>query len=237
MVSRYIIYGLTDPRTDEVRYIGRSSSGLGRPRRHLRESAFDDHKSRWIKSLIALDLKYGIVVLESCPSASALSEAEQRWIAHGRVLGWRLTNVLVGGDAGRTGLTTSPETRAKQSAAAKGRPKSPEHRAAMSRARLGVRSTEETRAKQSASQKARIAANPLERERLRTLRLGAVNSATAREKLRAANLGLKHSPERCAINARAQTGRKRSPESRAKQAATMRAIWAARRERRGPPAR
>lgn len=42
--SKFLIYGLTDPITDELRYIGRSSSGLNRPRQHLAPSVYNKEK-------------------------------------------------------------------------------------------------------------------------------------------------------------------------------------------------
>ena len=41
MISKFIIYGLADPATDAVRYIGRSSNGLVRPRGHFKPSSLE----------------------------------------------------------------------------------------------------------------------------------------------------------------------------------------------------
>jgi hypothetical protein len=32
---QYIIYGLVDPETEELRYIGKSSTGMSRPKKHF----------------------------------------------------------------------------------------------------------------------------------------------------------------------------------------------------------
>jgi len=79
---KYLIYGLYDPRTGDCRYIGKSSSGLDRPKDHGRSSTLryeDTYKSRWIKELLSQGLSYDIKVLEE-PTREELSNAEIRWI-------------------------------------------------------------------------------------------------------------------------------------------------------------
>lgn len=128
-----IIYGLVDPRTLLVRYIGLSTSGLYRPRSHTktRELSKPSHKNNWIKSLIAAGLRYTVVVFDETVSRDALPDLERWWITYGRALGWSLTNLTEGGD-GLSGA--APEVRAKISAAAKRRFASPEARAKLSTA-------------------------------------------------------------------------------------------------------
>jgi hypothetical protein len=107
-----LIYGLVDPRTLLVRYVGYSSTGVRRPRQH--RSAFElrkrTHKTAWIKSLLAEGLEYTIVVLEEVSSRDTLADAERFWIAFGRACGWPLTNLTDGGEGL---LNPSDETRAK----------------------------------------------------------------------------------------------------------------------------
>lgn len=219
---KFVIYGLFDPRTGEIRYIGKSSSGLRRPERHRHPSELakdNSHKARWIRVLHKDGLTYGIIVLEKT-NRELLNTDETKWIALARSNQWPLTNLTDGGEG--VGRVFSEDTRKKISLAAKGRRKSESHRAALAEAQRGRKLSAEVRAKMSEVAKARIAANPEERARLATLRTGMKNSPEAREKLRLANLGLVHSPERCAKNSAARIGKKLSLETRAKMSASRR---------------
>jgi hypothetical protein len=103
-MSDLLVYGLRDPRTGEIRYVGKSETGLRRPAKHRAPSqaARRTRKNSWLKTLWALDLDYEVVVLECANTVAALNEAEIRWIAIGRAaLGQRLTNDTNGGDGGR----------------------------------------------------------------------------------------------------------------------------------------
>jgi hypothetical protein len=226
---RFLVYGLTDPRTDEIRYIGKSSTGMRRPHQHDKPSYLRDdvHRVRWIKQLIALGATYGIVILDICANNADVLAAEIRWIAIGRAAGWPLTNCTDGGE-GLIGMKHSEATKKKIAAVHRGRVKNPEHRAAIADTLRGSTASPESRAKRSIATKARVASTPGEHDRLARLRLGARNSDRAREKLRAANLGLVHSQERRDKNAAARRGRKRSRESIEKQAATLCEYWATR---------
>jgi hypothetical protein len=139
-----IIYGLLDPRTDEIRYIGRSSSGMKRARHHLKKSVLTKdrtHKGHWLRKLGAAPL---VLVLEEVQDGN-LAEREVWWISFGRSEGWPLTNETDGGEGGHTGRKFTPEHRARISAANKGR-----------------KLTEEQRNKISAAARQR----PVDRERL-----------------------------------------------------------------------
>lgn len=146
MTSRYLIYALTDPRTNLVRYIGKSTTGLKRPRfcatpsRLARERT---HKANWIRGLISSGLRFGVDVLEEFERASDLDWAEKYWIAQARSLGWPLTNLTDGGEG--AGHPVSPETRAKIAAANVGKSVSAETRAKIGAATRGRRASNETR--------------------------------------------------------------------------------------------
>ncbi len=170
-MSRYLVYALADPRSGATFWVGKSTSGLSRPRAHGSLSGLRDAdrtnraKAHTIRELQALGLSYRIEVLESLPEPEraadvasrlpfgiALGEAERKWIAFGRAEGWPLLNRTLGGEnvVGPTaGVSPSTETRAKLSAALMGRPKSLEHRAAISLGKRGRKPTEEARKHQS----------------------------------------------------------------------------------------
>lgn len=112
-----IIYGLCEPQTWLLRYIGKSSSGLVRPRRHTHKTALKlrDHCHNWIRSLVESGRKPEIIVLETLPddsSAAELKNAEIRLISFFRSLGYPLTNLTDGGE-GTSGYKQSEETRRK----------------------------------------------------------------------------------------------------------------------------
>jgi hypothetical protein len=179
VVSKFIIYGLTDPRTDEVRYIGKSCVGLARPR----SGRYRAKCGSWIASLKSLGMRHGIVVLGEFDTSDGLYEKEQWAIVYGRSLGWRLTNMTDGGP----GLQNpSPETRARCSAAHKGRRMSPEAIAKMKEAQR------------------------------RRVEQGWKPSAETLERMRKAQLGRKQSPDAIMRSAMAHRGLRRSEETRRK---------------------
>jgi hypothetical protein len=103
MVDRFIVYGLVDPRTDAVRYIGKSCSWMKRPTQHRQENFLRrdrTHKGNWVRQLAALGLAYRVEVLEVCPSERELGDVERFWISQAKGLGWPLTNISKGGDGG-----------------------------------------------------------------------------------------------------------------------------------------
>lgn len=136
---KYLIYGLVDPRTKAIRYIGKSSSGLSRPRRHraARELQANTRCCTWIKSLHAAGTDYDTVVLQELRRESQLNAAERRWIQCGLALGWRLTNHTAGGD-GCSGYRQSAASNQSRSTKLNGRVFSEAHRRRISEAKRGV---------------------------------------------------------------------------------------------------
>lgn len=165
-----IIYGLIDPRTALTRYIGKSSTGMKRPRNHMLASKLRrdrSHKANWIRELLAAGMVYGIVVIERVNSANDLDEAERRWIAYGRAQEWPLTNLTEGGDgpseprpeAVKEKIRTAcrnPEARKKMSDANKGRIRTAVHQEKIAAASRGLIRSNEIRAKMSAARKGRV---------------------------------------------------------------------------------
>jgi hypothetical protein len=132
----WIIYTLNCPRTKAVRYVGWTAKSAGtRLARHIHESikARRTHKTNWIFSLVTVGLKPIMEIIES-GTGDGWAEAERRWIAFFRANGARLTNNTDGGQGtpGRLSART-PEERsaiAKQNQANR----TPEARAAFTRA-------------------------------------------------------------------------------------------------------
>lgn len=151
-MHQYLIYGLRDSHTGDIRYVGRSSSGLSRPSRHLQKSVLlndDSHKGNWLRKVAG---EVDVVVLEET-SAEKIAEREIWWIAHGREQGWPLTNMTDGGEGGHSGATLTVEHRAKISAANKGRKHTPKQREKF----LGSISSRDPRASKENAGKARTA--------------------------------------------------------------------------------
>jgi len=113
---KYIIYGLTDPDTQEVRYIGKSTSGLKRPKEHKKPCNLKtpSHKVNWIKSLINEGKTYGIIIIEETETPEALDGREIHWIAEYKARGAKLTNGTDGGE-GALGRVLTEETKNKMS--------------------------------------------------------------------------------------------------------------------------
>lgn len=97
LMAQFLVYGLRDPRTGEIRYIGKSSNGLVRPRQHASAARKGErgHKANWIRLLQEHGLSYEIVVLEET-SKESLNERETWWISQYRGSS-RLTNISDGG--------------------------------------------------------------------------------------------------------------------------------------------
>jgi hypothetical protein len=101
------IYGLYDPDSGELRYVGKAKNASERLKRHILER----HRSRpvncWVRSLVLVGKAPKMLVLEVVP-ADRWEEAERRLIAEHRKIG-KLLNVADGGAM----PGTTPELRQK----------------------------------------------------------------------------------------------------------------------------
>lgn len=164
--GKTFIYALNDPTTGVCRYIGKTDDPANRLRQHLSPSEKPSHKRNWIRSLSANGLIPVFEILREVP-ISGWEVWERAFIEVYRERGIPLTNQCIGGE-GPSGRSTSLETRAKLSAAAKvnypkvrqklldsrlGKPHSPEHRAKISAAHLGKKLSSDHCAKMSAANK------------------------------------------------------------------------------------
>lgn len=123
-VSVYI-YGLIDPRTGEIRYVGKTTQPHVRKRQHVDEAnspirrKHNTHKSRWIRALLALGLQPHLVILKDTDKDHWI-EDERLLIRVLRANGARLTNLSLGGEGVQVPHT--PEWHAKIGAARRGQP-------------------------------------------------------------------------------------------------------------------
>lgn len=161
------VYGLVDPQSLEVRYLGKTTAGLKRPLSHGRPSSIrlDFPVHRWISSLRRRCSDFAVVILEH-GAPLELDDLERFWISQGRGLGWRLLNVTSGGE-GTPGRSPSPIHRERVADALRGHTVSPESRRKMAAAKMGNRNrqgktfTDEARRRISETLKAFNAAKRL----------------------------------------------------------------------------
>lgn len=127
------VYGLIDPLSGNVRYIGKGLDPKVRFKDHLSvKEPGVSHKDKWILSLRRLNLIPELTIIETTTFDKA-NERERFWIAEYRSLGFNLTNQTAGGDGGRgSGWKHSKETKAKMRQAALGRIPTEEARLNMS---------------------------------------------------------------------------------------------------------
>lgn len=107
--EKYLIYGLIDPVSHLVRYVGKSSNGMGRARAH-RNGSGKTYKDNWVRGLRSRGMTQEECILEVV-SKDSLDDAEIWWIAFGRACGWPLTNLTKGG-GGISGYAHTAATRA-----------------------------------------------------------------------------------------------------------------------------
>lgn len=117
MVSKFIIYGLFDPRNGELRYIGKSVSGIHRAMGHalpcLLNRDGNTYKANWINQLKRYGLNYNIGIIQEFKNKEYLADAEIFWIKEFRGRGFNLTNMTDGGE-GCLGKRYSEETLKKE---------------------------------------------------------------------------------------------------------------------------
>jgi len=219
--KKWFIYSLSDPRSCEVRYIGKTIAPLSRRlKEHLRDGRLAESKSRhkqhWLAGLMAEGILPVIAELERGEGDNTWQEAERRWITEYKAAGADLTNISEGG-AGSHNRRTSEETRKLISEKLRGRPVSEETRRRISEANSGKKRSPEVVAAMS--------------ERMK----GTKRSPESVEKTAAALRGRKATPEERARMSAAQRGKKmppHSPERRAQLAALLQSdeVQAKRRE-------
>jgi hypothetical protein len=131
------IYGLYDPRTSELRYIGKTVNPEVRLEKHIQEAkgycGHNPHKERWIRQLLSNNLKPTLITIGKC-SEDNWQEVEKEYISTARKRGINLTNMADGGmgaSAGknnpRFGKSLSQEAKDRISQANKGKHNGEKH--------------------------------------------------------------------------------------------------------------
>jgi hypothetical protein len=215
--KKHLIYVLIDPITNELRYVGRSSRGLIRPKRHWRdkELEYDYYCSRWVRSLVSNGLVPEIEVLEQFDHSEnindVLNDAEIFWIAYWRSVGARLTNANAGGHIGKI----SEETRIKMSLSRKGKRQTKESIAKrLETIRENGGWTDAQREAHRRNSLTRIGKKLPEEtcRKLSEVRRGKKRSEQARANISAARKGMKFSEEHIKNMSLSRIGKKRPVE-------------------------
>lgn len=202
MEKTVYIYGLTDPRNNQLRYVGYTDNLKRRLNKHLNDKEVT-HKTCWIKSMRADGVLPDVFVIEET-SKQECQATERFWIAYFRYVGCDLTN---SNDGGNGGLNPSPETREKQRLSHLGKTPSP-----ATRAKVAAKSQGRVLSKRTTSAKG---ATPMIMGKDGKLTLAPESLA----KISAKNKGRKHTPTARAKMSMAKTGRKLSAVTRAKMSA------------------
>lgn len=120
--SKELVYALVDPIDLKVRYVGVSSTGLGRPKWHFTPGALQANENKrkcdWIRRLKVKGLSPAIRVLEYFSTREDARSAEPYWIQWMRDQGEHLYNITAGNDLQ---IRTSEETKEKMRQKMKGR--------------------------------------------------------------------------------------------------------------------
>jgi len=212
--KKWVIYVLVDPRNEVVRYVGYSYRLSRRIVEHLYEKNERTHKANWIRTLRTLGMIPQHRVIDSGYGESGRWAAERYWIFYYRSIGANLTNGTDGGD-GAPGHIKSDETRAKLSAAFKGKPRPRE---------VIVRAMETKRARGGQTSK-QLAALQL----ISQGNIGRKRSAETLHRMAEVRIGKPghpHTPESRRKMSRARKGKPKSAETRAKMAAAAKSRYA-----------
>jgi len=121
------IYGLVDPRTGYVRYVGKANKPAYRLSMHLTPAEMKDtsHKNSWLRGLLREGKKPELIILQSV-GKSAWQDAERGWIAYYRgIPNYPLLTNTVDGGEGVEGYILSEEQRKRRSERQKGKPMPP----------------------------------------------------------------------------------------------------------------
>jgi len=93
MMSKSIyIYGLTDPRTGAICYVGQAQDVQKRYKAHFANDTVNSAKQAWFADLAAQGLQPGLVILDSITIFDNPDVREGWWIGFGTRCGWPLLN-------------------------------------------------------------------------------------------------------------------------------------------------
>jgi hypothetical protein len=139
-LSTVSIYGLVDPRTQQIKYVGKTNQSLGkRLSQHVHHYGVKrrNRQSCWIANMLKNGVKPEIVEIEQTDETS-WQEAEIFWIAYFRSIGADLKNWRQGG-LGSTGRKLSESHKQKLREFSTGRKHSETSKKLMSEKKKGIK--------------------------------------------------------------------------------------------------
>ena len=131
-----IIYTLSDPLTNQVRYVGKTKCTIQKRFNHHIDKSRNKpttHRDNWIKSLLSKGLLPIIEIVED-----DIIDYESFWINQFICWGFNLTNMTSGGE-GRSSYKMPDSTKLKISLANKGNKHTEESKNKMSKSKTGVK--------------------------------------------------------------------------------------------------
>jgi hypothetical protein len=135
-----IIYGLFDPLSKQLRYVGKTTATLERRwsiHGSLAKRKTPRHIYNWWRGLLACGVEPEIFEIDRIPPGGDWVEAEQFWIAYFRFVGCNLVNRCDGGQ-GTTGIIFSDQHIDRLRASHIGNRRSPEHQRKMKEIHLAA---------------------------------------------------------------------------------------------------
>lgn len=216
------MYGLIDPQSKMIRYVGRTTQGQKRFHQHsyaARNCRSNTHVNNWIRSLYAKGLRFEPTILEFTDRAT-LIERERWWIRYGRMSGWDLTNLTEGGD-GIPGYVVPESTRQKLREAHS----TPEAVARIKALHTGRKRSDETRRRIGDASKGRKP-NAETRQKQSTAHRGLKHTEETKTRIKEAHTGKKFSVEHVANMSKVRMGKLASPETRQRMREAQLARWA-----------
>ncbi len=214
-----VIYGLIDPLTAMLRYVGKTKNTKARMATHLRLARKDVSKTHlycWIAGLLTKNARPELEVIERVAKNEDANEAERFWIEYYKFLGCDLTNATAGGDGQSPGYIWSKAARDKLSKATKGKKKSATARSNFKAAF----NTPEMRELRRRNYKKLVETNPEWLAKTRARGRGRPMSAAIKQKISDS-----WTPERKAKHAAIQRQKTVTPEWRAQLDAGRKARW------------
>ena len=170
-MASIVIYGIVDPITNQLRYIGQTSNFVKRRSAHHRLSmkhTNNTHVYNWLRSLYNNSITPEFIILEECKKEE-LDELEIFYINYFKMIGCNLTNCTVGG-ASRRGYKQTLATKQNISIKMKGNNWNLgkvipiEIRNKMSLSHIGIKHTKSSKIKMSTSKIKHIPISQLSEE-------------------------------------------------------------------------
>jgi len=153
-------YVLENPKTGEIRYVGKTIQSLKRRLySHLR-CRYKTHKSSWIKSLRKQGLEPKITLIEEIPYCEDWQWLECYWISQFKAWGFNLINMTDGGD-GNNNQVFSEESIQRRNDKLRGRKRPQWVRDKISKSKKGVSKPQEVKDKISKTLTGRTQSKPV----------------------------------------------------------------------------